>query len=128
MDFAPFWAREGLRHLGAEPRRLTGRVVLHPVCSTTRTGGLDDLLRVARAHAEEVVVPPAAGCCGFAGDRGFVLPEVTRNATRDEAAEVAGLRATRHVSTTRSCEIGLSRATGRSYTSLVHLVRESLLG
>jgi len=128
LDFAPFWAREGLQRLPAAPCRLAGRVVLHPVCSTTRAGGLDDLLRAARAHAEDVVVPQAAGCCGFAGDRGFARPEVTRSACRDEADEVASLRATRHVSTTRTCEIGLSRATGQRYTSLVHLVRESLLG
>ena len=44
--------------------------------------------RVARAHAEEVVVPRGAECCGFAGDRGFVVPELTRGATAREAAEV----------------------------------------
>lgn len=127
LDFAPFWARHGLPRIGAA-RRLPGRVVLHPTCATDRSGGVLELLGVARAHAEEVVVPDAAGCCGFAGDRGFVRPELTRSATRDEAAEVVGLAGERHVSTTRSCEIGLERASGRRYTSLIHLVRESLLG
>lgn len=127
LDFAPFWARHGLPRIGAA-RRLPGRVVLHPTCATDRSGGVLELLGVARAHAEEVVVPDAVGCCGFAGDRGFVRPELTRSATRDEAAEVVGLAGERHVSTTRSCEIGLERASGRRYTSLIHLVRESLLG
>ena len=31
-------------------------------------------------------------------------------------------------STCRTCEIGMSRAVGRPYLSLVHLVREALLG
>jgi len=127
LDFPSFWARHAVPRLGAV-RRLPGRVVLHPTCATERGGGLDELLAAASAHAEDVVVPAAAGCCGFAGDRGFAVPELTRSATREEAAEVARLEGARHVSTTRTCEIGLSRATGRRYTSLVHLVRESLLG
>jgi D-lactate dehydrogenase len=127
LDFADFWAREALPRLAA-PRRVPGPVVLHPACSTTRSGGIDALLQVVRAHAEDVVVPGAAGCCGFAGDRGFVRPEITESATRDEADEVARLGGARHVSTTRTCELAMTRATGRAYTSLVHLVRESLRG
>jgi D-lactate dehydrogenase len=126
-DFPDFWAREALARL-PEPRRLPGRLVLHPVCSTTRSGGIEALLRVARAHAEELALPEAAGCCGFAGDRGFWLPQLTRSAARDEGAEVRQLGGARHVSTTRSCEIAMGRASGRRYISLVHVVRESLLG
>ena len=33
-----------------------------------------------------------------------------------------------YYSTCRTCEIGMSRAVGRPYRSLVHLVREALLG
>jgi D-lactate dehydrogenase len=74
------------------------------------------------------VIPVTAGCCGFAGDRGFALPELTRTAAREEGAEVRRLGGAHHVSTARTCEIAMSRASGRRYTSLVHLVRESLLG
>ncbi len=126
LDFPSFWARECLPRLG--PRRLPGRVVVHPACSLVKAGGLPDLLRVARAHCAEVALPDSAECCGFAGDRGFLVPEVTAAATRAEAAEVGLTQAAYHCSTTRTCEIGMSRATGRRYVSLVHLVRESLLG
>jgi D-lactate dehydrogenase len=77
-----------------------------------------------------VVVPAAAECCGFAGDRGFLVPELTRSATAPEAAEVRAMLESEPgaglYSTCRTCEIGMTRAVGRPYRSLVHLVRETL--
>ena len=76
-DFPTFWAREVLPRLG-RPRRRPGRAVLHPTCTLVKTGGLPDLLRGrARAHARRSSCPPGAECCGFAGDRGFLVPELT---------------------------------------------------
>ena len=129
-DFSTFWARDVLPRL-ALPKRRPGRAVLHPTCTLVKSGGLGDLLAVARAHAEDVVVPPGAECCGFAGDRGFVVPELTRAATAREAEEVRALDGqgtTGLYSTCRTCEIGMSRAVGRPYGSIVHLVREAMLG
>jgi D-lactate dehydrogenase len=126
-DFPTFWARDVLPALPAAPRR-AGTAVLHPPCTLVKQGALDDLLAVARAHAEAVYLPAGAECCGFAGDRGFVVPELTRAATAREAEEVRALGAdgAGFFSTTRTCEIGMSRAVGRPYRSLVHLVREAL--
>ena len=129
QDFTGFWAADALPRMGGRFRR-PGRAVLHPTCTLVKSGGLPDLLAVARAHAEEAVVPPGAECCGFAGDRGFVVPELTRYATAREAAEVRAMVGD-HVglySTCRTCEIGMTRAVGRPYGSIVHLVREALLG
>jgi len=129
-DFSTFWARDVLPRLDGRFRR-PGRAVLHPTCTLVKRGALPDLLAVARAHAEEVLVPPGAECCGFAGDRGFVVPELTRAATVREASEVRaadGGARTGLYSTCRTCEIGMSRAVGRPYSSIVHLVREALLG
>lgn len=129
LDFPAFWAREVLAGRVDVPR-ITGTAVLHPTCSLVKAGGLGDLVAVARAHAEHVLVPDAAECCGFAGDRGFFIPELTREATRAEAAEVratAPLEA-RLFSTCRTCEIGMSRAVGQPYSSLVALVHEAVRG
>jgi D-lactate dehydrogenase len=129
-DFSTFWARDVLPRLQGRFRR-PGRAVLHPTCTLVKLGALPDLLAVARAHAEEVLIPPGAECCGFAGDRGFVVPELTRAATAREASEVRALSgngSTGLYSTCRTCEIGMSRAVGRPYSSIVHLVREALLG
>ena len=130
LDFPAFWVAEVLATRPASRRR-PGTAVLHPTCTLVKTGGLDDLLRVARAHSEAVVVPPGAECCGFAGDRGFLVPELTASATVREAADVresAPGPGVGFYSTCRTCEIGMSRAVGRPYLSLVHLVREALLG
>jgi D-lactate dehydrogenase len=130
LDFPAFWAAEVLSARPASRRR-PGTAVLHPTCTLVKTGGLDDLLRVARAHSEAVVVPPGAECCGFAGDRGFLVPELTASATVREAADIrenAWGPGAGFYSTCRTCEIGMSRAVGRPYLSLVHLVREALLG
>lgn len=125
LDFPTFWARHALPRL-PERRAVAGTAVLHPTCSLVANDGLEDLRRVAAAHSEAVFVPPAAECCGFGGDRGFSVPELTASATREEAREVAGIAAEGHYSTCRTCEIGMTRATGRSYRSVVYLVHEAL--
>jgi D-lactate dehydrogenase len=127
LDFPSFWAAEVLPGL-PHPPRLRGAAVLHPTCTLVKNGGLADLVQVASAHAESVTVPAGAECCGFAGDRGFLVPELTRSATSREAAEVRSLDGASLYSTCRTCEIGMSRAVGRPYRSLVHLVREAMLG
>jgi len=99
--------------------------VLHPVCSLVKMGLVPKLEAVARACAETATVPPDAGCCGFAGDRGFLFPELTASATRLEAEEARAAGAAGHWSSSRTCEAGLSRATGARYRSFVHLVERA---
>jgi D-lactate dehydrogenase len=130
LDFVQFWAREVLMRPDPPKGVLPGRAVLHPTCSITRLGATDDLKAVAEAHAHEPVVPLRAACCGFAGNQGFVRPEVTEAATRAEAEDVRALvQGTEGVtaySTCRTCEIGMTRATGVSYVSAAHLVYRAL--
>jgi D-lactate dehydrogenase len=129
LDFPAFWAREVLPTLKAPPRR-AGSVILHPTCTLVKAGGLADLLAVARAHAENVEVPLFAECCGFAGDRGFLVPELTASATVAEAAEVRSLLEREPqaacYSTCRTCEIGMSRAVGRPFRPILALVHEAV--
>jgi len=130
MDFASFWATEVLPRLASVPRR-HGTAILHPTCTLVKAGGLGELLAVARAHSEKVTVPLSAECCGFAGDRGFLVPELTESATRHEAAEVRRMDpegTALLVSTARTCEIGMSRGVGRTYRHLIHLVHEAVFG
>lgn len=96
-------------------RRAVGSAVVHPTCSMRHLGDEEQLTTLARACAEEVVVPEDAGCCAFAGDRGMLHPELTASATAREAAEVTGRPFDVHLSANRMCEIGMDRATGRSY-------------
>lgn len=126
LDFPSFWAESGLAR--RPPSRRAPGAVLHPTCTLVKNGGLPDLLRVARACADEVVVPASAECCGFAGDKGFLVPELTAAATRREADEVRALASggAGLYSTCRTCEIGMTRAVGAPYRSLVQLVADTL--
>ncbi len=105
-----------------EVKRRASRVTLHPVCSVVKMGLTPQLTAIARACSDAVFIPPSTGCCGFAGDRGWLVPELTESATRDEAAEVRAAPSDGYYSSSRTCEIGMSRATGFTYRSWIHLV------
>ncbi|MFE1553785.1 FAD-binding and (Fe-S)-binding domain-containing protein [Streptomyces sp. NPDC058734] len=122
VDSVVWAAEELLPHL--EVRRTVGSAVLHPTCSTRHLGDEAQLRAVAGACAAEVVVPDDAGCCAFAGDRGMLHPELTAAATAREAAEVTARQFDAYLSANRMCEVGMDRATGRPYHSvLVELER-----
>jgi D-lactate dehydrogenase len=98
------------------------RLALHPTCSSTRLGINPQLTAVAQAVAETVVVPDDWGCCAFAGDRGMLHPELTASATRAQAGEVQASGATAHASCNRTCELGMTRATGAEYQHVLELL------
>ncbi len=105
-------------------RRL-GSLAVHPTCSSTRMGTNAALLSIASAIADEVVVPEDWGCCGFAGDRGMLHPELTASATAREAAALRGRAFDAYASVNRTCEIGMTRATGAPYRHVLELLDEA---
>lgn len=117
VDSVVWAAHELLPRL--EVLRTVGSAVLHPTCSMHHLGDVAELLAVAGACADEVVVPDDAGCCAFAGDRGMLHPELTESATAREAAQVTARPFDAHLSANRMCEVGMDRATGRSYSSVL---------
>ncbi len=100
-------------------------VALHPVCSVTKMGITAKLEAIARACSEQATIPLDAGCCGFAGDRGFLFPELTEAATRHESAEVKAKQPDECYSSSRTCEIGMSRSTGQIYRSYMYLLEKA---
>lgn len=100
-------------------------VTLHPTCSSYQLGIIDDLRTVAEAAAEVVNIPANWNCCGYAGDRGMLHPELTHSATKAEAAEAKRLGAKYHASTNRTCELGLTRATGETYNHILELLEQA---
>lgn len=97
-------------------------VALHPVCSVTRMALTPKLVRIAQACSETVLVPRDAGCCAFAGDRGMLFPELTASATAAEAAQATAEEQDGYYSSSRTCEIGMTRATGKVYRPYLHLL------
>ena len=106
-------------------KRTRKSVALHPVCSVVKMNLTGKLAGIAKACSDQVLVPESAGCCGFAGDRGFLLPELTASATRQESAEVKKSHHDGHFSSSRTCEIGMTRSTGSIYRSYVFLLEEA---
>jgi D-lactate dehydrogenase len=101
-------------------------IVLHPVCSLQKMGTWSKFVSVARFFADKVTVPANAGCCGMAGDRGFIAPALTVSASEKEAAEVKKERYDGYYSSTKTCEMALSHAVGMDYESILYLVDEGM--
>ncbi len=103
------------------------RIVLHPVCSLKKMGLNARFKKIADFFAEEVVVPFNAYCCGMAGDRGFLFPELTQSATAMEAQEVNSCGSfDGYYSSSKTCEMSLSDAVGKNYESIVYLVDDCI--
>ena len=102
-------------------------ITLHPTCSSTQIGMNDDLESVAQTVARTVSVPAAWKCCGFAGDRGMLHPELTEAATKHESRDAAVLDSQEHASCNRTCEIGMTRSTGVSYRHILEVLHDRAL-
>ncbi|GGO82630.1 ferredoxin [Marinobacterium nitratireducens] len=107
-----------LERLQFEP--LDEPVALHVTCSATRLDQTGKLKRIADFCSRQVVVPEQIGCCGFAGDKGFSTPELNASALRTlkDTVQHCG----EGVSTSRTCEIGLTHHSGIDYHSIVYLL------
>jgi D-lactate dehydrogenase len=92
-------------------------------CSVRRTGSDPKLRKLLAACAEQVVEPAGVTCCGFGGDRGFVVPELNAHALR-KVHDALPPNCHEGVSTNRTCEIGLTAETGRPYRSIAYLLEE----
>ncbi|MFJ3868520.1 FAD-binding and (Fe-S)-binding domain-containing protein [Streptomyces nigra] len=123
VDSVAFTAERLLPALPAV-RPLTS-MALHPTCSTAHLGADEALRTVAAALSADVTVPDSWGCCAFAGDRGLLHPEVTAVATARQAAEINSRSYDAYASCNRTCEIGMTRATGRPYRHILELLDEA---
>ena len=96
------------------------RAAVHPTCSTAHLGLTKTLERLAARLAGEVLVPVGTTCCGTAGDRGLLHPELVISATREEKAELAGRRRRRTCRPTAPARWACARPpatrTSRSYS------------
>ena len=98
----------------------TAPIAVHVTCSTQHLGESQALIDIARLCSTEVVIPEGIHCCGFAGDKGFTTPELNAHSLR--TLKDAVLHCSEGISTSRTCEIGLSQHGGIDYHGLVYLV------
>ncbi|MGE6793461.1 FAD-binding and (Fe-S)-binding domain-containing protein [Pseudomonas guineae] len=95
-------------------------VAVHVTCSTQHLGEAQGLIDIVRRCTNEVVIPEGIHCCGFAGDKGFTTPELNDHALRNLKSAVQHCE--EGISTSRTCEIGLSQHGGIDYHGLVYLL------
>jgi D-lactate dehydrogenase len=106
-------------------RRRAGVVASHPNCSAGHLGLQAKLEAVLGELADEVFTPVGTTCCGMAGDRGLLHPELPPSALRDAAIDLEGRDLDACVCSNRTCEIGLQQVTGRPYASFVFLLERA---
>lgn len=95
-------------------------VAVHVTCSTTKQGLANELIELARHCSTDVVIPDDITCCGFAGDKGFMVPELNASALAPLQRQVSHCK--EGISTSRTCEIGLTRHGEIPYHSLFYLL------
>eukprot|EP01134_Creolimax_fragrantissima_P002711 CFRG2711T1 len=93
-------------------------LALHITCSTKKMGDEDAMKNVANSLSSKVVIPPEVTCCGFAGSKGFIMPELNNAALKTLNHAIQGCNA--GMSNSRTCEIGLTRMSGITYDSIFH--------
>lgn len=96
-------------------------VAVHVTCSATKMGLAEKFKAIAQACATKVVVPEKVRCCGFAGDKGFEVPELNESAL-EHLKEALPHDCHCGYSNSRTCEIGLANTAGISYQSIAYLV------
>jgi D-lactate dehydrogenase len=116
------WCQDLLPNLAIS--RTLRRVAVHPTCSTTHLGLAGALKHIAGRLADEIEVPVGTTCCGTAGDRGLLHPELVVSATREIRAVLDAHPCDAYLSANRTCEMGLRHATGRPYESFIFLLEK----
>jgi D-lactate dehydrogenase len=104
------------------PRKLKRKISLFSVCSAKKMEVESHLKEIAERCANEVVVMES-NCCGFAGDRGFLLPELNKHGLRNLKVQSEGC--SEGYATSRTCEIGLSNHSGITFKSIFYLLEEA---
>ena len=108
------------------------KIALYAPCSTRHyalnkevTNWERALVNLAQRCGAEVVIDSNLKCCGFAGNKGFFVPELNASALEDFGQDNGqNLFADVHkgFSSSSTCEIGLSHKSGFSWQHIVYLV------
>ena len=94
--------------------------LVFPVCSLKKSGEDESFRKIAAACLEDFKEAAEISCCGFAGDRGFTHPELTASALSGLKEFSKGCSSA--YSSSRTCEIGLSRHSGLNFDSILSLL------
>ncbi len=123
LDIVPFL--HSMVEISKNPP-LDESIVLHPTCSSRKMEDVDTMISLARKCTKHVVVPDQMECCGYAGDRGLLVPELTKSSVSMEKDMTAVHHVNQGYSSSRMCEVGMSEGMDIPYRSIALLVQKYL--
>ena len=97
-------------------------IAVHVTCTMRKMKLAQTIIALAKRCSSNVLVPEEVGCCGFAGDKGFFIPEVNAFALRKLEPQIKANGVVAGYSNSRTCEVGLATNGGVPYKSIVYLV------
>ena len=103
-----------------EIKKLNKSFFVHTVCSTQKSVDNDSLINLVKDCVENIETLDEFFCCGMGGDRGLKFPELSKNAI-NQSVQIP-LKSSIGVSSSRTCEIGLSNELGLKFISIESLV------
>lgn len=107
-----------------QPVKRESRVALHIPCSLEKYDRSQTMINLAKEYADEVIIPEFSGCCGFAGDKGFNVPELNESATKREKSELRNNLFDGFYSSNTTCEIGMS-GENMQFRSIAYLLEKT---
>lgn len=120
-DMNVFVAQNLLPRLKITP--ISEDIGIYSVCSTKKGGFANSIKDIAKACTSGKIYEHAQTyCCGFAGNKGFITPELNTSATKPLAEFFNTLPLMRCFSSSSTCEIGLSDATNRPWQHIIYLL------
>lgn len=96
------------------------KILVHQLCLMKKTKKSNLIFELANLCSNSVQTIKSFGCCGFAGDKGFFTPELNLSSTKD--LKVESMKFDYGVSSSSTCEIGLSSNSNIEFQSIVYLV------
>ena len=98
-------------------------IFVHPVCSSQKMGRTTDLIEISKRCSTSVETSLEPFCCGTGGDRSLRYPELPKNAFNQSHPD---LKSQKGISSSRTCEMGLTESCGIKFSSIESLVYHSI--
>ncbi len=102
-------------------------VLIHHTCSGQKMQQEKMLEEIVRTLAGTVNTPFVNGCCGAAGDRGLLYPELTNSASENCSSMYSDISNNAlGVSTSKMCELSMTNSTEIPFYSIIEFVHQAI--
>lgn len=96
------------------------KILVHQLCLLKKLGKENNILKLAKLLSDDVEIIKSFECCGFAGNKGFITPELNQSSTIFLNNESQPFSV--GVSTSSTCSIGLSSYSNIEFKNIAVLL------